>query len=216
MKVVVRVPWRAGSAWNSGAWSTVKLGAKSSSRVERGADEHVADERHVPRVGRHVAHREAERRVGAAVEILDEQLVAAVEVGADVAEQGVEVLGGEGLVDLAPIDVPLGGRLADDELVPGRAAGVRGGDGDERAHVGELSFAALDGALDELRRHEVPVHGAARGQAQRLERGAGGRRRACGHAKPSKGRVEWGAPPCARACRCGSAPGRRPRPRRPC
>ena len=66
-------------------------------RVERrqlarlGADEHVAHERHLPRVRRDVAHREAVLRIGAAVEILDEQLVAAVEVRLHVGEQRLEL-----------------------------------------------------------------------------------------------------------------------------
>ena len=34
MKVLVRVPWRAGSAWNSGACSTVKFGENDVKSVE--------------------------------------------------------------------------------------------------------------------------------------------------------------------------------------
>ena len=45
MKVLVRVPCRAGSAWNSGACSTVKLGAELGQLRAAGADEHVPDER---------------------------------------------------------------------------------------------------------------------------------------------------------------------------
>ena len=36
MNVPLRVPCRAGSAWNSGACSTVKLGAKSASAASSG------------------------------------------------------------------------------------------------------------------------------------------------------------------------------------
>jgi hypothetical protein len=36
MNVPVRVPWRAGSAWNSGAWYTVKLGANDASASSDG------------------------------------------------------------------------------------------------------------------------------------------------------------------------------------
>ena len=36
MKVLVRVPWRAGSAWNSGACRTVKLGSKVGRSVSSG------------------------------------------------------------------------------------------------------------------------------------------------------------------------------------
>ena len=36
MKVPVRVPWRAGSAWNSGACRIVKFGAKAASASTAG------------------------------------------------------------------------------------------------------------------------------------------------------------------------------------
>ena len=59
MNVPVRVPCRAGSAWNSGACSTVKFGVERRQLAELGPDEHVPHERHVPRVRRHVAHAQA-------------------------------------------------------------------------------------------------------------------------------------------------------------
>ena len=50
MKVPLRVPCLAGSAWKSGACSTVKFGPEVRQLGRHGADEHVAHERRVPRV----------------------------------------------------------------------------------------------------------------------------------------------------------------------
>ena len=87
------------------------------------ADEHVAHEQRVPGVRRDEADRQAVRRVGAAEEVLHEQL-ARVEVGADILVQPVERLGLEPGVLLPPDPVGATG-LFDDELVLGGAAGVR-------------------------------------------------------------------------------------------
>jgi hypothetical protein len=68
----------------------------------------------VPRARRHVADGKPKSRVGAAVEVLDEQLLAPVEVRADVGEERVEPVLGEWLVYLPPVDVLIGCALADD------------------------------------------------------------------------------------------------------
>src|SRR5829696_6178345 len=99
MNVPVRVPWRAGSAWSSGAWSTVKF----ASKVARSAGSGRMNMFRTNAMCH--AHGEAVGRVRAAVEVLDVQLVARVEVGAHVGEQRVEVRLGDGLVHLAPVDV---------------------------------------------------------------------------------------------------------------
>ncbi len=77
-------------------------------------------------------------------------------------EEEVELVLGKGAIDLPPPDVLLGARLAHDELVVRRAPGVRGRDGDERPHVGDPPLLPAGRRLDELRRHQVPVHGAGR------------------------------------------------------
>jgi hypothetical protein len=160
-------------------------------------DEHVPDEARVPRVGQHVAHLELVLGVGAAEQVLHEQLVARGEVRLHVGEQRVEVRLVERLVDLPPVHVGLARRLAHDELVVRRAPGVRGRDGDEGAHVGERALAATDGVLHELRGDEVPVHlargrDAEGGEGARRVGGAGRRRLRRGHRGGGGGhRLVW-------------------------
>ena len=66
-------------------------------------------------------------------------------------------------VDVAPPDPILGARLADDELVLGRAARVLAGVDDERPALGEARLAARERVLVELRGRrvpeDVPAHG---------------------------------------------------------
>ena len=52
----------------------------------------VAHEIGMPSVRRHVAHAEAMSRIGTAIEILHEQIARAVEVGAYICQQLVEVV----------------------------------------------------------------------------------------------------------------------------
>jgi len=58
-------------------------------------------------------------------------------------------------VDVAPADLGLARRLADDELVPGRAARVRPGADHQRPVRGEDSLLRPDRALVEVGRREV-------------------------------------------------------------
>ena len=81
------------------------------------ADEHVAHEQRVPRARRDEADREPERRVGAAEEVLHEQL-AGVEEGPDVGVQPVERVGLHAPV-LLPPDAFLRVGVRHDELVFG-------------------------------------------------------------------------------------------------
>ena len=119
------------------------------------ADEHVAHEQRVPRVGRDETDRNPVGRVGAAEEVLYVELTR-VEIGAHVLVQTLERFGVEPGVLLPPD--PVGGAgLLDDELVLGGAAGVGRGDGGERAVIGELSFTAAERVLDERRRRQIGV-----------------------------------------------------------
>src|SRR6476620_1419935 len=81
-----------------------------------GADEHVPHERHVPRAGRDVAHGEAIGRIGAAVEVLHEQLALLAQVRFYVGEQRVEESRLDRPIDGAPVDVALGLGTPDEEL----------------------------------------------------------------------------------------------------
>jgi hypothetical protein len=147
-----------------------EVGRERRELLGGGADEHVAHEVGVPRVGQHVAHAQPVRRVGAAVQVLHEQLGQRAEVRPHVGEQGVEVRLGHRLVDPAPVHVRLARRLAHDELVVGRAARVRRGHAHERPHVGQDALAAAHGGLHERRGDVVPVHLAGGRDAERGER----------------------------------------------
>ena len=123
-----------------------------------GTNEHVADERRVPRVGQDVADAQAVGRVGAAEEVLHEELREPVQVHLHVGEEQGEVRRGHRLVDRAPVHVAFRVRLPDDELVVGRAARMRRGDGHERPQVGQPALTAADCRLDEFGRDVIPVH----------------------------------------------------------
>ena len=171
-----------------------------------GADEHVPHERHVPRARTDVAHREAVLGIGAAVEILDEQLVLHIQILAHVLEERVELRLGERLIDLAPVDVLLGRGVLHHELVVGRAAGVRRGDGDERAHVGELALVTANRGLDQHGRDEIPVDLARRlqslrGQLRAMQSGVVLRLRLSRHEKSRDRVTRWLRPTWARLTR---------------
>jgi hypothetical protein len=122
----------------------------------QGADEHVAHEERVPRIGRDEPHREPVGRIGAAEEILHVHL-ARVEVPPHVVMQPIEGRRVQPRILLPPDPVRRAG-LLDHELVLGGAAGVRCGDGGEGAAIGELSFAPANRVLDEGWRGQVGVN----------------------------------------------------------
>ena len=74
-----------------------------------------------------------------------------------------------GLLTAPQCDVLLARRLADDELVVGRAAGVLSGAGDQRPFGGQLRLRRGEGLLVEGGRAQVPVDVAGANNAQGLE-----------------------------------------------
>ena len=118
-------------------------------------DQQVADEQRVPGEFGEDAGAHARFRVGAGVEVLDEQL-AAFGVGDEVGEQHVEVLARHRVVAFPP-DRVLGRRVADDRLVFRAAPRVDAGLGDQRAALGDHRFVAADRLGVKLRRLMVPV-----------------------------------------------------------
>ena len=74
------------------------------------------------------------------------------------------MLEGDRMVDVAPPDLPGRRRLADDELVLRRAAGVLAGPDDERALRGDHALAGADGVLVQLGGGEVRPDDAADGR----------------------------------------------------
>src|SRR5258708_22168936 len=125
-------------------------------RVMR-ADEHVAGKKAVPRARRHHPHRQAVFRVGAGIEVLDEQL-AALKIGQHALVQAGKLSRGDRLVDAAPIDRLVRTGFVDDVFVARAAAGVLAGLDDKGAAKTDLAFAPADGVLVEERHLQVPVH----------------------------------------------------------
>jgi hypothetical protein len=93
-------------------------------------------------------------------ERIDDVDVPLVEVGDDLLAKTVELLLGQRLVDLAPPDAVLRTGLADDELVPRRAAGVAAGVDDQRPALGEDTLAARERVRVQQRRRRLPVDAA--------------------------------------------------------
>ena len=95
------------------------------------------------------------RRIGAR-EGVDHVHVALAQARRDLVAEAFVVLLRDLRVDVAPPDPPLGARLADDELVLGRAACVLAGVDDQGATFGETCLAAREGVLVELRGRRMP------------------------------------------------------------
>src|SRR5690606_36519581 len=84
-------------------------------------------------------------------------VLALLEIVEHAAAQRVEALRLEGLVEGTPPDLALGGRLAHDELVVGRAAGMVAGADDEGPALGHHAFVAPKRLLLRPRRRIVPA-----------------------------------------------------------
>jgi hypothetical protein len=110
--------------------------------------EHVAHEHVVPGVLGDHAHVQAVLGVGPRVAVLHED-VPSLQVGLQTDLQLLEVLGIDRAVVLAPPDLGLARRLADDELVVGGAAGVYAGPDDQRAEMSEPGLPTADRLLGE-------------------------------------------------------------------
>jgi hypothetical protein len=102
------------------------------------------------------ANRDPVRRIGAR-EGNDHVDVPAPEVLGHLGAQALEVLLVDLGVDRSPPDAVLGARLADDELVLGRAAGVDARVDGQCAALGDRGFAALERVGVELGRGRIPV-----------------------------------------------------------
>jgi hypothetical protein len=93
--------------------------------------------------------------IGAAIEVLRVELLA-LGVLEEIGEQHVELLRRK-LAVLLPPDGLLGLRVADHELVLGRAAGVDAGLGAERAALDDMTFPGGDRVFVELLGGQIPV-----------------------------------------------------------
>ena len=156
--------------------------------VGAGANEHVAGEGVVPGIVVDDADGQGFGKVGAAVQVLNEEGVLLGQKVDDLgshAGEGVEV-GGD--VDVAPVDVVGDRRFVDDVLVVGRSAGSLTGLGHQRPVGAQKAFTALDSEVDECFGFEVPIDVPAGGDAVRIEasgRGAVGAAHAGRFRRPS-------------------------------
>ena len=121
-----------------------ELGLEARQVGGRRHDEQVADKQVLPGKFLDEADRQTVFGIGARIQILNKQLLP-LQMRDDVAPQHVKLRRIDRLVDLAPPYLRVARRLLDDELVVGRAAGMRAGAADERAVLGKDAFLATDG-----------------------------------------------------------------------
>ena len=136
----MRVAVRLGVGLERGRVQDERLRLEDAQLVLGRVDEHRPREERVVGVVRDDADGDPLLRVGAG-ERVDDVEVAVAEVRDDLLAQPLEVLLRDLRVDVAPPDPVLGARLADDELVLRRAAGVLAGVDGERAAFGEPALA---------------------------------------------------------------------------
>ena len=153
----MRVPSRSGTASNSGAAITVNSGRMCRQFSSIRAHKELAHKERVPRVLGNHADGQTISRVRAAVKILNKQ-VARAHVVQNPVKQGVKALGGECLVHFSPMDKAVRDLVVHNEFVFGAAAGSRSGGGHQRAVCRQMSLAALESDLDQLRNRRVCMH----------------------------------------------------------
>ena len=142
---------------------------RAAGRLRALLDEQRARKERVPRLLRHDAHAEAVRRISAGEALEDKELVLLVQVfGGDLLAER-ELIGRDGLVDLAPPDLVVdGGRVL--EVLVLRAASREGaGLAHQGAVGGQRALAASDRFLDQFRGGQIH-RGPAGGQIQLLHR----------------------------------------------
>src|SRR5262249_39518352 len=120
-------------------------------------DEEIAAEQIVPGVLVDDADRQLVGRIGAGIAIQDVKVFAG-QGREQIAAQRFEVRALHRPVHLAPVDLALAGRVADDELVIRRAAGVRARAARQRTFGGDDAFVAPDGLFIQRGRREIPAH----------------------------------------------------------
>ena len=155
MTVSLRTPWRCGSALKRGQIDDGEFGDEACEFGNVRTDQQLTDEQRMPGEFGEDARFYPVFRIGAAIEVLRVQRLAA-RVGDEVVMEQLEI----GLAELAvavPPDGVLGQRIDDGVLVLGAAAGMHAGLGAERAAVDEGAFAVGDGVLDQSGVGQIPV-----------------------------------------------------------
>src|SRR6185312_9515214 len=119
------------------------------------------------------AHLEPVGGIGAAIEILDEDL-AALEIGGEPPRHELELFLAHRPVDVAPPDIGFAAGFLDDVLVLGRPAGEGAGAGDEGAAGRDQPLMPTHRLLVEHRDREIPMCGGEVAKPQPLESVAAG------------------------------------------
>ncbi len=140
----------------AGAVDDGEIGHEAGQFRGLGAPQQVADEKPVPCQFRHDPHIKAQRRISAAIEVLNE-IVLAFHMLQHIGMKPVKGFGLHRLVVFPPDGVFHRGG-AYDVLVLGRAAGMRAGRDQESAAKAKLAFTALQGRLDQRRFKQVIVN----------------------------------------------------------
>ena len=163
-----RVPSVAGSASRLGSCNTREVGDEAIELARRRLAEHVAGEQGMPGGLGDDPHAALVLRVGADVQVLDEQL-ALRRVRPRFGPQAARVPRLDRPVDLAPVDAVAHAGLIDDEAVIRAAPGMRAGSSEQRAIRDPHAFATGERQLHERGRWQVPMGPARRGEAEVFE-----------------------------------------------
>ncbi len=123
--------------------------------IPRG-QEHVAGKQVLPGGGGDEADVHLVVQIGAGAAVLDIDLLA-LEVGQQPVMDEIEFFRGEGLVFPAPMDMGGAAGLLDDELIPGRAAGIGPGAHHHRPQVSDEALLPGNDLLIQGRSGQVPV-----------------------------------------------------------
>ena len=166
MMVSERQPWRFGIGLEGGQVDDRHVRHVGGELAHVRTDQEVADEERVPGIFREDARPHPVGRIGAAVEVLREQLHAFGMLD-EILKDDVELLRRQRTV-VVPPDLVLGRGVADRVLVLRRAAGMDARVGVDGAALDELRLAARDRVLVEAGSAEVPMHALEVAEAERV------------------------------------------------
>ena len=156
MTVSLRTPWRLGSALKVGRSTIVSSGTKSASSSRSRPDQQLADEQRMPGKLGEDARLDAVFRIGAAIEILREQFLAA-RMRDEISYRRWKF--SARACDCLPTRRAFRQLVADDELVLGGAAGMDAGlRAEGAALLDHTRLAGGDRMLIEGRRGQIPMN----------------------------------------------------------
>ena len=131
--------------------------AKVGQLLGGGTDQQITDEQVLAGQLIHNAELLGVLGVRAGHAVKDEDF-AALQVGGNLALDGVELLAADGTVDLAPGNLVVNALGVNDELVVGGAAGIFAGGHNQSTGVAQGTFAAAQRSLGQLSGGQIAVH----------------------------------------------------------